>query len=116
MKPLLVTVLASLFLFFVSCQKEKEKCEETSYNPSPDICHVRNDDVKSKNCCHVSLRASGQYYSFCHYINHNGSGSKIKDVEKDLEKWYDKVKIDCSGNMIKNSLYIFFLSLFALVF
>ena len=111
MKPLLVIILTSLILFFVSCQKQA--CESSTFNPSPDTCHNINVD---KNCCHVSLRASGQYYSFCHYIEHNGSGSKIKDVEKDLKKWYDKVKIDCAGNMIKNSLYIFVFSLFALVF
>ena len=112
MKPLLVIILTSLFLSFVSCQKDT--CEIDAYNPSPNACHDRIPDKKT--CCHVSLRASGQYYSFCQYIAHNGSGSKIKDVEKDLKKWYDKVKIDCSGNMIKNSLYIFIFSLFALVF
>lgn len=115
MKPLLIFTFSTLLFSFITCQTSCS--EDETFNPSPKVCHAKVTGTRKedKTCCHVSLRASGQYHSFCYQINHNGQGSKIKDVEKDLNKWYDKVKIDCSSYLIKSSLYIAIFSLFAIV-
>lgn len=93
--------------FFLLISSRSENC--TVDTNSPKECYSEGNPNNSSNqCCYLTFKTSGRFYSFCYEFEKGKEFEKEVDRLKDI---YSKVNVDCLSSWISNEL-ILLLSLF----
>lgn len=101
------------FYLLISLTFEQCDFQEKDVEKTPKKCIENSPDVNGNQCCYLTFKTSGKYYSFCYeFVKGNGFEDEV-DRLKDV---YSKVNVECLSSWISNELILvlsfFFFALF----